>query len=255
MGKRIVVAAALATGVLAATGFAVAASGQSAKSSKCPVFMPLNPRGPLLGGNPSMRKAINWALDRRALDAQSVTPWTHLLFPGTRGAVTAKRRQPYRSAPNYARARRLAAGHFRDGRIIVAYRTSPTGGEAGPDKDLVVHALERIGFQSGNIVLRAYPGVDIFDVLGRPSSGWDIVAAGLGSCPNLKSRNPYKALTSTLHSIAFGYGPLVGPKYQRKLQALKKLHGNARAKAAGKLDLRIMRNVAPVVMLGYFTGG
>jgi ABC-type transport system substrate-binding protein len=255
MGKRIVVAAALATGVLVATGFAVAASGQSAKLSKCPVFMPLNPRGPLLGRNPSMRKAISWALDRRALDAQGVTPWTHLLFPGTRGAITAKRRQPYRSAPNYARARALAAGHFRDGKIIVAYRVSPTGGETGPDKDLVVHALERIGFQFGNIILRPYPGTDIYDMLGRPSSGWDMVAAGLGSCPNVKSRDPYKALTSRLHSIAGGYGPLVGPKYQKKIRALRKLHGEARAKAAGKLDLRIMRNVAPVVMLGYFTGG
>ena len=60
------------------------------------------------------------------------TPWTHLLTPLTPGAVTAKSKQPYGAHANIAKARKLAAGHFRDGRITVAYRSSGTVDPARP---------------------------------------------------------------------------------------------------------------------------
>src|SRR5215218_5599574 len=55
------------------------------------------------------------------------SPWTHILAPTAPGAISASRLQPYSTRSNLAKARKLARGHFRDGRVVIGYR----GGRRG----------------------------------------------------------------------------------------------------------------------------
>lgn len=124
----------------------------------CTGWILFNTRAGLFAGNVRMRKAVNWALDRTAYAAQTGpyfnSPWTHLLPPGFPGSVTTKKLQPYAAKPNIARARALAAGHFRDGKIIVAYRSAGTIGPARAQ--LVRRDLMQLGFEPENITMNGY---------------------------------------------------------------------------------------------------
>jgi hypothetical protein len=47
----------------------------------------------------------------------------------------------------------------------------------------------------------------------------------------------------------FGYG---SPKFQRQLEAAERLTGDARLRAFGNLDLALMNELAPVVVMGTY---
>ena len=115
----------------------------------CLGYLALNPNRPQFARNVALRRALNWAVDRRAALAlvppYSGSPWTHLLVPGSPGSVTAERRRPYAGAPNLSKARRLAAGHIRPGTVNVGYRSSSSVGLG--QAQLVRSALEAIGFK------------------------------------------------------------------------------------------------------------
>ena len=125
-------------------------------------YIPFNNANGIFAGNPQLRKAVNWALDRTEYFGGSftITPWTHLLTPLTPGAVTAKKKQPYGVRANIAKARKLAAGHFRDGRITVAYRSS---GTVNPRQAQIVRdALIKLGFDPAKIVMKGFSrGADL----------------------------------------------------------------------------------------------
>ena len=94
--------------------------------SSCLGQIALNTSRGLFHDNVQMRKAVNWAIDRTDYSGGSYTrtPWTHLLPPGYPGSITKRSLQPYAPRANIAKARALAAGHFKDGRIKVFYRAS-----------------------------------------------------------------------------------------------------------------------------------
>ena len=140
----------------------------------CLSYIPFNNANGIFAGNPQLRKAVNWAIDRSDYLGGSftLTPWTHLLTPLTPGAVTAKKKQPYGVHADIARARQLAAGHLRDGRITVAYRSS---GTVNPRQaQLVRDALVTLGFDPAKIVLKAFSGAQIYDAMGVSGNGIDM---------------------------------------------------------------------------------
>ena len=94
--------------------------------SSCPGQIALNNSRGLFHDNVQMRKAVNWAIDRTDYSAAvfTRTPWTHLLPPGYPGSITKRSLQPYAPRRTSHKARALAAGHFKDGRIKVFYRSS-----------------------------------------------------------------------------------------------------------------------------------
>ncbi len=109
----------------------------------CVGYAAFNNRKGLFSRNPAMRKAVSWALSRRDYANQAgkylASPWTHLLPPGFPGSITKKKLQPYAAKSDYAKARRIAAGHFKDGKIIVVYQD---WGDVGPrQKDVVIRDL------------------------------------------------------------------------------------------------------------------
>jgi hypothetical protein len=70
---------------------------------------------------------------------------THVLPPTFPGSVTARSKQPYAPRANMVKARRLAAGHMRSGKVVIGYL-----GRAGlSEPELLRDELVRLGLQAG----------------------------------------------------------------------------------------------------------
>ena len=216
--------------------------------NNCVGYVGINSRRPLFRNNVALRQALNWMIDRRALLAPlppySGSPWTHLLPPSVPGSVTARKLQPYRGAPNARKARRLAAGHLRAGLVNVGYRSSAPGGLA--QAQYVRDVLVKLGVKAARIKLKAFTGADIYDAIGRQNSDLDL-GVSLGWC----SEYP-----EPLGLLSLGFNGLgsAGTKFQSRLGALERLHGAARLRALGRLDLDLMTTLAPVVATRTYNG-
>jgi peptide/nickel transport system substrate-binding protein len=197
----------------------------------------------------ALRRALNWAVDRRAALAlvppYTGSPWTHLLPPGYAGSATAAAHRPYAGAPNVNKARRLAAGHIRAGTVNVGYRSSsPTG---LPQAQLVRSALVAIGFRDADVKLKGFSGADLYDAMGHRNTDLDL-GVGFGWCADYPDAlGPFGAALGVLRASEPGVA-----KYRAKLEAAEQLHGAARSKALGELDVAIMNGLAPTVVMRTF---
>jgi ABC-type transport system substrate-binding protein len=217
-------------------------------TTSCIGLIAFNNRSGLFQGNAALRRAFNWALDRTdylADTSYSRTPWTHLLPPGYPGSITTPRLQPYAPTARVAKARQIAAGHFRDGTITVYYRSSGSTNQA--QAQIVRRDLINLGFDSANITMKGFSGGDIYDAMGKRGTDADL-GVSMGWCTDHPSFSPEDFLPFGGASPFFPNSP----KYRNKIAAAKRLPANARTRAIGKLDLEIMRNVAPVAVTGTY---
>jgi peptide/nickel transport system substrate-binding protein len=223
--------------------FGVNKSRLWSKPVDCLGFIAFNNSSGIFAGNPALRRAVNWAINRRdyspALQGQ---PWTHLLSPLTPGLSA---RHPYAPTANLAKARKLAAGHFRDGHVVVAYRSS---GTVNPTQaQLLRRDLINLGFDPAKIEMKGFSGAQIYDQLGvRGLSGIDLFVP-LGSCNDISRSDPIAQLRQYVTAVG-AYG-VPSAKYQAKLDAAARLSGAARLRAARKLDIEIAQNLAPIAPL------
>jgi len=209
--------------------------------SSCIGMIILNNTRGLFQGNAAMRRALNWALDRTDYGGGTSylrTAWTHLLPPGYPGSITTARLQPYAPTARVAKARQIAAGHFKDGKITMYYRSSGSTNQA--QAQIVRRDLINLGFDLAKITMKGFAGGNIYDAIGKRGADFDL-AVSLGWCTD------YPGLAGTFPFLPYQFFPN-SPKYRRKIEAALRLADNARAKAIGKLDLEIMRNVAPVAV-------
>jgi peptide/nickel transport system substrate-binding protein len=127
------------------------------KPANCTGYLPMNMANHLFKNNVRLRQAINYAINRRAYVAQAGPyagqPWTHFFNPGVPGW---KNVNPYPIDPDLAKARKLAAGHFRDGTITVYYRSSGTTNPA--QAQIVRQDLINLGFEPQNITMKGSDG-------------------------------------------------------------------------------------------------
>ena len=210
---------------------------------QCMSFITLNNEKGVFAQNAALRKAFNWAIDRTDYAAGNfaITPWTHLLSPVTPGSITAKRKQPYSAHSNIVKARALAAGHLGDGTIKVWYRSS---GTLNPQQaEIVKRDLIRLGFDPAKIVMKGFSGAQIYDAMGVRGADFD-VGVSIGWCSDYPEGS---FLAAVLQSANVQNSAL-----ERKVAAASKLPERQRAAALGKLDLEIMRNVAPIAPMGYY---
>src|SRR5829696_935427 len=220
--------------------FGVNKSRLWSKPSACLGYIAFNNKKGIFAGNPALRQAVNWAINRRdyvsELEGQA---WSHILPPLTPGLGTT---QPFGSTANLAKARKLAAGHFRDGRIVLAYRSS---GTLNPTfAQLLRRDLINLGFDPAKIEMRGYAGAQIYDVIGVAGSDIDITSP-LGWCSDVPA-DPVAELRKFVSD-----GPLSVPsaKYQAKLGAVARLTGAARLRALARLEVEIARKLAPIAPL------
>src|SRR5262249_37438323 len=130
--------------------------------ANCTGYLSMNMSRPLFKGNLKLRQAINYAVSRRAYVAQAGPyagqPWTHLFNPGVPGWRNVN---PYPVERRLAKARALAAGHLRDGKITVYF---PSGGTTNPAQAQIVRQdLIDIGFDPANIDLKGIGPGGIYD--------------------------------------------------------------------------------------------
>jgi ABC-type oligopeptide transport system substrate-binding subunit len=214
-------------------------------TSDCIGLIAFNNNRSLFRGNPELRKAFNWALDRTVYNGPGYnrSPWTHLLPPGYPGSITNPSRQPYAPTADVQRAYDMAVGHLRDGKITVFFRTSTPLSLA--EAEQVRRALLYLGFAYDDITMKGFAGADIYDAMGKRGSEFDM-AISLGWCASAIEGSSF---------LPFGGVPPFFPdlpRYRSKIAGALRLKSNARFAALGKLDLDIMRNVAPVAVTNTF---
>ena len=150
----------------------------------------MNTANNLFKSNLPLRQAVNYAISRRPYVAQAGPyagqPWTHLFNPGVPGW-----RNVSIYKQNMTKAKSLARGHMKDGKITVYYRSSGTVNPA--QYQIVKSNLEQIGFDVTGI---GWPGGEIYTRMGHRGEPFDLgVIRTLLSQPELASRNPQRRLS------------------------------------------------------------
>jgi len=195
-----------------------------------------------------LRKAVAYAVNRKDYVEQvgldGGNPWSHILSPATPGATN---KALYPSTSQIAKAKKLAKGHFKSGKITVGYRSS---GTVNPNQAQIVRRdLIRMGFKPGDINMKGIPGAEIYDVMGVKGVDIDL-GVSMGWCQDYP--DPYDFINILL------YGGFIQPennvnysyfnekKWNKRMEAASRLVGAKRIKAYSKLDADLMKNAAPM---------
>jgi ABC-type transport system substrate-binding protein/tRNA A-37 threonylcarbamoyl transferase component Bud32/streptogramin lyase len=197
-----------------------------------------NARRPLFH-NARLRRAVNFALNRRALSAAFYDdPYDQLLPPGVPGRHT---RPFYPLEPNLATARRLAGRHARH---AVLYACTPQ-----PRVTAIVREnLARIGIAVSIVEsTRCLEGHD------PQSDRADLVLSGLGLGPADRDPTPFfdMAIDGAYNFPTPGPGPWTSRSFQTRLKRARALRGAAHVAAYAKLQDELMRE-APIAVFGSF---
>jgi ABC-type transport system substrate-binding protein len=218
------------------------------KPINCTGYLPMNTANNLFKGNLNLRKAVSYASSRRAYVAQAGPfagqPWTHLFNPGVPGW---KNVNPYPLAPNLSLAKRLAAGHLKDGKITVYFRSSGTTNPA--QAQIVRQDLINIGFNSSNITMKGFSGANIYDAMGRRGNDADI-GVSMGWCSDYP--DPYDWINILLYGKSIqeennvNYSYFNHPRWNKRMEAAARLVGPKRLKVYGQLDIDMMKQAAPM---------
>ena len=216
------------------------------KPVNCTGYLPLNMANSLFKGNTSLRKAINYAINRSAYVAQAGPyagqSWTHLFNPGVPGWRSAKL-----YTRNLSKAKKLAKGHFKDGKITVGYRNNSSSNTN--QWQIVVQDLVNLGFNKNNITSKGYGGGNLYTAMGTKGTDIDL-GVSMGWCSDYP--DPYDWINILLYGGNIqaennnNYSYMNIPAWNKKMTSAARLVGPKRLKVYGQLDLDIMNQVAPV---------
>jgi peptide/nickel transport system substrate-binding protein len=210
----------------------------------------LNSTRPLFHGNPGLRKAVNFALDRKALQATSGGPLagavTDQYLPSALPGFKDGDVYPLERA-DVQRARELARGNLRGGKAVLYTTDVPV---AYAPAQLAKQQLAEIGL---DIEVKALPlhlasaaYLNRLAVRGEP---WDL--ALVLWTPNLP--DPYAYLNLLLDTQFIGGTNLMGfasRAYDGKLRRAAMMpRSGERDRAYGELDIRLARDAAPLAAL------
>src|SRR5215217_8161215 len=141
------------------------------KPQNCTGYLPMNTSRSLFAGNTALRQAINYAIDRKSFVSQAGpyagNTWTHIFNPGVPGW---KNVSIYKRS--LSKARTLAKGHFKTGKINLGYRSSGTINPA--QAQIVRRDLIQLGFKPNNITMKPFSGADIYDAMGKRNTDIDV---------------------------------------------------------------------------------
>ncbi len=209
-----------------------------------------NSSRPLFRSNPGLRQAINFALDRKALEATGGGPMgaqlTDQYLPFAMPGFVDADVYPLRG-PDLARARSLAQDNLRDGKAILL---SPQAPLALATAQLVKRQLGPLGL---DVTIDAVPlhiaSADYFDRLVNSDAAWDI--ALVLWTPNLPDAHVY--LNLLLNGRLPGSQTLTRLEqadYRRAFNtAAAVVSPQARARAFGQLDVAVARDAAPAAAI------
>jgi ABC-type transport system substrate-binding protein len=206
----------------------------------------LNTRRPLFRNNPRLRRAVNFAVDRRALVAElggiagrRADQYLSHAMPGFRDADV----YPLKG-PNLGKARALAKGHTRSGKVV--FYTANASTTAQVRAQIVRYNLAQIGLDVEVRVVGAQvpPAMRSLDA---PFDMWD------GGISGVEYPDPYAALNPRFSgrvlrpenntNISF----FDEPRWTRRLDAAAALAPPRRYEVYGQLDVELARDAAPAV--------
>jgi peptide/nickel transport system substrate-binding protein len=203
----------------------------------------LNTSRALFRNNARLRRAVNLAVDRRALSrvlngGLAVRRPTDQYLPPRMPGFRDGRIYPL-ERPNRARALALARGHTRSGRAVLYTIDVPPLAAAA---QILRRDLRKIGLnvQIERLAVGAY-----FDRVAKDNT-YDI--AFFNWVPDYA--DPYSSLNARLDPRFIGFSNFSrfdSAAYNRRLRQAARLQGRARYDAYGRLDVEIARNAAPSV--------
>jgi len=207
----------------------------------------LNTSRPLFRNNPRLRRAVNFAVDRsavqRALEGRLGSRLTDQYlppgFPGFRDA----RIYPLEH-PNVAKARALARGHRRSGKAVLYAFDIPLFIAAAQG---IKANLAKIGI---DVEIKSFPFDVLFQKLFTPGEPWDIAWGDW--TPDFL--DPFTYINSLLDGQFVSTNNLSHfnvEKYNLLMRKTARLQGAARYRAYGALDVRLAREAAPMVAISY----
>jgi peptide/nickel transport system substrate-binding protein len=208
-----------------------------------------NTSGPLFRNNVMLRRAVNFAVDRRAL-AREVSPFggyltDQYLAPGL-SAFRNEHIYPLKR-PDLVRARALARGHLRGGKAVLY---TQDGLINAAQAQILQRNLKAIGL---DVEVKTFPGQLLFEKLAKVGEPWDI-----GRVRFITGRPDPSLLNDVFHGRTVGqsnssnFSHFDSAKYNRLLDAAARLPvGPQRARVYGRLDVDISRNAAPAVPLAW----
>ena len=218
------------------------------KPINCTGYLPMNVSRSLFKGNTGLRKAVNYAIDRKDYVSQAGPyagdPWTHIFNPGVPGW-----RNVSIYKQNLSTAKKLAKGHFKSGKINVGYRSSGTINPA--QAQIVRRDLIRLGFKSGNINMKPFSGADLYTAMGKRGTDIDM-GVSMGWCSDYP--DPYDWLNILLYGGSIqaennnNYSYFNDPKWNKKMASAARLVGPKRLQVYGQMDLDIMNQAAPMAI-------
>jgi len=214
-------------------------------------MLAFNSGRPLFRDNPDLRRAVNFALNRRALVSvggplvsRPSDQYLPAILPGFKDA----RVYPLERA-DLARARRLAQGNLRGRKAVLYVNSSPLPMAIG---QLVKPQLAEIGI---DVEVKGIPihsaSAAYFKKLATPGEEWDL-AFGLWSPSYI---DPY-AYINLLFDRRFVGGTnfvrIASRTYDRQMrQAARMPQGIDRNEAYAALDVRLARDLAPLAAVDF----
>jgi peptide/nickel transport system substrate-binding protein len=210
----------------------------------------LNTSRPLFRSNAALRRAVNFALDRPALlrqfGAYAGTPVDHYvapIMPGYRNTHVYPLRKP-----NLPRARALARGHLRGGKLVLYVPTRPG---VAAQAQIVKQNLARIGL---DVQIVTFPGGDLyFNKLANAKEPFDMAWIGWG--PGA-SADPGEVLNAIFDGSKIGtpsnkdYSYFNSSEWNTAFERASRLTGEARYRTYGRLDVELAQEEAPAVAYG-----
>ncbi|MBA3429384.1 MAG: hypothetical protein H0U07_12565 [Actinobacteria bacterium] len=201
---------------------------------------------PLFRDNPKLRQAVNFAVDRSALrhagGGPLVSRLTDQYLPPTMRGFTDARIYPL-EGPDLRRARALARGNTRSGKVVL-YTVDSAPMPAWAQR--IRQNLAKIGL---DVQVKVVPLPAYFGRLGAEGP-YDI-----GFAPWLADYDdPYAVLNVLLDGRFVGrtnWARFDSPEHNRLLRRAARLQGAARYRAYGELDVRLARDAAPLIAIDY----
>ncbi len=207
------------------------------------VYLALNTSRPLFA-NADLRKAVNYALDRRAIASEpSAQPTDQYLVPGVPGF---RDTHVYPLVPDLAQAKRLARGH--GGRAVLYAGVESSDRELA---QLIKAELAPIGI---DVQIKSFPGFAVGHLTARRGEPFDMaLVSWYVAYPDPSNILNYLFDGSSIRATANSNTSYFDdPAYNRRLAAAARLSGPQRYAAYQALEADLLRNAAPAAALFNF---
>ena len=216
------------------------------KPSLAIMYLALNTERPLFKANARLRQAVSLAVDRRAY-LQALPPRvgnaTDQLVPPTMPGFRNAHIYPLKRR-DLARARALAGGRTRGGKAVLYTLDVPGHVAAAPT---IRAGLAQIGLE---VEIKPMPGGQLGARTGTRGEPFDLALIGWGA----DYPDPYSFLLVLDGRTIQERGNLnvsyyKSARFNRQLDRANQLTGDARLRALAELEIRVLRDDAPVVPL------